>query len=247
MKTVIIIPAREHSTRLACKMLAYIGGKPVIVHTYKRAVESGVGDVIVATDSMNICEAVSRIGGEVMMTDSALASGTDRIYTVWQTLDQKYDCIINLQGDLPFIEPDFIKETARIIAETNCDIATLATPITDDSYNDPSVVCPVVRFTSDNYGEAMYFSRAAIPHGGPYLNHVGIYGFRPETLEKFANLPQSRLEKLEKLEQLRALENGMTIGVSVLNKPSPIGIDVSSDLEKARAYYMANIAREAKN
>jgi len=115
-------------------------------------------------------------------------------------------------------------------------MSTLATPIKDKSYLQPSTVKPVISFSDSEKGKALYFSREAVPHNGPYYNHVGIYCFRAESLEKFVSLPQSFLEKTEKLEQLRALESGMTIGITVIDKDSPISIDTYEDLEKARDY-----------
>jgi 3-deoxy-manno-octulosonate cytidylyltransferase (CMP-KDO synthetase) len=239
--TLIIIPARLASTRLSRKMLQDIGGKPLIIRTLEHVVSAGVGDVVVACDGDEIAEVVRQAGGKAIITDPDLPSGTDRVFAafvkynkIYKEKDKKF--VINVQGDLPFITSDFIEETARILRNTNYDISTVAAPIKDDSYLLSNVVKPVIAFTSENSGKALYFSRAAIPSGGPFFHHVGIYGFRSETLQKFVDLPQSLLEKSEKLEQLRALENHMTIGISVIDTEIPISIDTPEDLEVARSF-----------
>lgn len=242
MKTLIVVPARFASTRLPGKMLACVGDKPVVIRTYERAIAAGVGDVIVACDDQAIYDAVTQYGGIAYLTDPNLPSGTDRVYAAWREYDQSYEYIINVQGDLPFIATEFIQATDEMIRSHEYDICTSATLITDNSYKLPSTVKPVIAFTEPNKGRALYFSRAEVPYNGPYYHHVGIYGFRAQTLQRFVQLPQSPLEKTESLEQLRALENGMSIGISVVNAPSPISIDTPEDLERARQYW----EREAK-
>jgi 3-deoxy-manno-octulosonate cytidylyltransferase (CMP-KDO synthetase) len=240
MSTLTVIPARTASVRLPGKMLADINGKPLIVRTFESAVSAGVGDVIVACDSTGIANAIENAGGKAVLTDPDLPSGTDRVFSALTKYDryQKYKFIINLQGDLPFIASDFIKEADKFIrnTDTNHDISTVATPIKDDSYLRSSVVKPVIAFTSDNSGRALYFSRSAVPSGGPFFHHVGIYCFRSEGLRKFVNLPQSALEKSEKLEQLRAVENNMIVGITVINSAPPISVDTADDLAAARKY-----------
>jgi len=238
MDALIVIPARVASSRLPGKVLADINGKPLIVRAYERSVAANVGDVIVACDGEQVKTVINKAGGIAVVTDPNLPSGTDRVYAAWRQFDpdRKYKYIINVQGDLPFIDEAFIQEAARIVRENSYDISTLATLISDDSYKLDSTVKPVIAFTSKNSGRALYFSRAIVPHNGPYYHHVGIYCFTAEALEKFVNLPQSRLETTEKLEQLRALENGMTIGITVIDKPSPISIDTPEDLKKALSY-----------
>lgn len=238
MDTLIAIPARVSSTRLPGKVLADINGKPLIVRAYECAKASNVGDVIVACDSDAVKEKIEEIGGTAILTNPELPSGTDRIYEAWRKYDpeKKYKYIINVQGDLPFLDSEFIRAAADMLKEFDYDMSTLATLITDDSYKLTNVVKPIIAFSSLNSGRALYFSRSPIPHNGTYYNHVGIYGFTSETLEKFVKLPQSSLEKVEKLEQLRALENGITIGIKVIDRPSPISIDTPEDLERARNY-----------
>ncbi len=236
--TLVVIPARILSTRLPRKVLADINGRSLIVRVYENAVASGVGDVIVACDDSQVKEAIENIGGIAVLTDPELPSGTDRVFEAWQKFDteKKYEYIINVQGDLPFLDAEFIQKAKEIVKESGYDISTLATPIKDGSYKKPSTVKPVISFRNAKKGRALYFSRAEVPYGGPYYNHVGIYCFRAESLKKFVKFPQSLLEKTEKLEQLRALENDMTIGITVVDKDSPISIDTYEDLERARNY-----------
>ena len=236
--TLVVIPARISSTRLPGKVLADINGKSLIVRAFGCAVASKVGDVIVACDDSRIKEAVEAVGGIAVLTDPKLPSGTDRVFEAWQKFDtaKKYKCIINVQGDLPFLDAEFIQKAEEIVKESGYDMSTLATPIKDDSYTQLSIVKPVISFSDSQKGRALYFSRSAVPFGGPYFNHVGIYCFRAESLKKFVKFPQSSLEKIEKLEQLRALENGMTVGITVIDRDSPISIDTYEDLERARDY-----------
>jgi 3-deoxy-manno-octulosonate cytidylyltransferase (CMP-KDO synthetase) len=226
-------------------MLADIGGKPLIVRTLESATAAAVGDVIVACDGPEIADVVQNSGGKAVLTDPNLPSGTDRVFAAWAQYDpdEKYEFIINLQGDLPFISPELIRAADKVIKEGKYDISTVATPIKDDSYLIDSVVKPIIAFTSPENGKALYFSRAAIPFGGPYYHHVGIYGFRSAGLRKFVNLPQSPLEKREKLEQLRAVENGMTIGIAVVDQDPPISVDTADDLARAREYFSSSIGR----
>jgi 3-deoxy-manno-octulosonate cytidylyltransferase (CMP-KDO synthetase) len=238
MNTLIVIPARVASVRLPGKMLADVNGKPLIVRTFESAVSSGVGDVVVACDGNEIASVIREAGGKAVLTDPNLPSGTDRVFSgrTLYDLEKKYDVIINLQGDLPFISANFIRESEKIIRNSDYDISTVATPIKDDSYLVNSVVKPVISFTSETGGKALYFSRSPVPSGGPFFHHVGIYCFRAESLEKFVSLPQSPLEKSEKLEQLRALENNMTIGIGVIDAAAPISVDTADDLAAARKY-----------
>ena len=240
----IVIPARVASTRLPNKMLAEIGGDPLIVRTYKSAVAANVGQVIVACDGKEIKDAIENAGGVAVITDPELPSGTDRIFAAWKIYDpeKKFKYLVNVQGDLPFVNSRFISETTEFLKNSDYDLTTAATPINDDSYNVNSVVKIAVTFSSESEGQALYFSRSPIPFGGPYYHHVGLYCYRTNTLEKFVSLPQSRLEKIEKLEQLRAMENKMTIGVKLFSDlEQPISIDTQADLDRAREYATKNI------
>jgi 3-deoxy-manno-octulosonate cytidylyltransferase (CMP-KDO synthetase) len=238
-------------------MLADIGGEPLIVRTFQSVKSAGSFDLIVACDGEKIAEAIEKAGGMAVITDPELKSGTDRVFAAYKSYDKngKYEFVINVQGDMPFVAPEFVKSAIQILAETSYDISTLATPIRDDSYLLENVVKPVMSFKSDGVdacggseipfdtvGNAVYFSRSPVPFGGPYLHHVGVYGFRTEALGKFVSLPQSYLEKTEKLEQLRAMENGMKIGIKLLDMESPISVDTADDLEKARSYFEKNLA-----
>lgn len=236
--TLVVIPARVSSTRLPGKVLADIEGKPLIVRAFECAVAAKVGDVLVACDDSRVKDAIEKVGGVAILTNPDLPSGTDRVFEAWQKFDteKKYKYIINVQGDLPFLDAEFIQKAGEIVKESDYDMSTLATPIKDESFRQPSTVKPVISFSDSKKGRALYFSREAVPHNGPYYNHVGIYCFKAESLKKFVNLSQSLLEKTEKLEQLRALENGMTVGITVIDKDSPISIDTYEDLEKAREY-----------
>ncbi|MDR3155538.1 MAG: 3-deoxy-manno-octulosonate cytidylyltransferase [Holosporaceae bacterium] len=241
--TLIIIPARLASSRLDRKMLADIAGEPLILRTYRSAVSAEVADVIVACDGEEIASVIRSAGGTAIITDPHLPSGMDRVcaaYEEYQKINGEYDCVVNLQGDLPFITAEFIKAGIEGLCEFDYDMHTLATPITDDSYVKNQVVKPVIAFSSANSGRAIYFSRSVVPVGGPYYHHVGIYYFRPCALRKFVALPPSPLELSEKLEQLRALENAMTIGITVVRKAMPISVDVSEDLLRARKYFADN-------
>lgn len=255
MNPLILIPARLASTRLPGKPLAKIGDAPMIVQVMKRAMASKLGDVVVACDSREIADAVEAAGGVAAMTDPALPSGSDRIYAALQIVDpqKKYDVIINVQGDMPCLDPKIIVASARLLENKNVDIGTLAAVIKDkDEKKDPAVVKVVISHESlvmsetnrpmthdqrPTTGRALYFSRSLIPHGeGPHYHHIGIYAYRREALETFVSLPPSPLEEREKLEQLRALENGLRIEVSVVDTV-PLGVDTPEGLEKARSEY----------
>jgi 3-deoxy-manno-octulosonate cytidylyltransferase (CMP-KDO synthetase) len=232
----IIIPARMASTRLRGKPLALIGGLPMIVRVMQRAIAANVGRVVVACDGEEIAEVVRVAGGEAVLTDADLPSGSDRIFQALQKIDAdgKYDIIINVQGDMPCLEPQIINKVLQGLENPAVDIATLAAEIRDDAEkNDPAVV----KIALSGEGKALYFSRATIPFGeGAYYHHIGIYGYRRIALEKFVHLPPSSLELREKLEQLRALEAGMRIDVAIVDTV-PIGVDTPETLEKARRFY----------
>lgn len=233
---VIIIPARMASTRLPNKPLAEIGGQPMIVQVLKRAVAANIGRVVVACDGEEIAAVVRAAGGEAVITDADLPSGSDRIYQALAKIDheQKHDIIINVQGDMPCLDPDIIKAVFTVLENPEVDIATLAAKIVDSAeITDPAVV----KIAMSASGKALYFSRATIPYGaGDYYHHIGIYAYRRAALEKFVNLPPSPLEMREKLEQLRALEAGMRIDCAVV-ATVPIGVDTPETLEKARKFY----------
>ncbi len=236
--TVILIPARMASTRLPDKPLADINGLPMIVQVWKRSLEAGCGEVVVATDSPKIAAAIEAHGGKVVMTSEDHASGSDRIFEALQTIDPggKFQHIINVQGDLPTIEPVAIRACLTPLENSLVDIATLVAEITlEEERANPNVVKMVGTPLDDRVFRALYFTRATAPHGdGPLYHHIGLYGWRRAALEKFVALPPSPLEQREKLEQLRALEAGMRIDAVVVDTV-PLGVDTPADLERARA------------
>ena len=236
MKPIVIIPARMASTRLPDKPLADIGGVPMIVRVWARAMQAGVGPVVVAAAEEEIADAVEKAGGHAVLTHPDLPSGSDRIFAALQGLDPggKYDTVINCQGDLPALDPAQLAAAAAALP--GHDIATLAAPITDEADRaNPAVVKAVVAWGPDGRkGRALYFSRATVPTGpGEHFYHVGLYAFTRAALARFVELPPSPLEKREKLEQLRALEAGMTIAVARVDEV-PLSVDTPEDLEHAR-------------
>ena len=238
MNPIILIPARLASTRLPNKPLADIAGLPMIVHVLNRAREAALGPIAIACADPSIAEAVTAAGGRAILTDPALPSGSDRIHAALQRLDPggAHDIIINLQGDLPCIPPDFLSTVLRPLANPKFDIATLVAPITTpEEAASPSVVkCACAFAPGTTIAPALYFSRSKIPSGdGPLWHHIGIYAYRRAALEKFVSLPESPLEAREKLEQLRALEASLSIGAAQVAF-APFGVDTPADLEHAR-------------
>jgi 3-deoxy-manno-octulosonate cytidylyltransferase (CMP-KDO synthetase) len=236
-ETLIVIPARMHATRLPGKPLADIHGKPMIVHVWRRAVEAHAGRVIVATDSTEIADAVKAAGGEAVMTRADHPSGSDRIHEAVTKIDpaRKAEIIVNLQGDLPTLDPKLVSDCIAPLASAETDIATLAAVISEEEERaNPNVVKVVGTPIGLNRLRALYFTRATAPHGdGPHYHHIGIYTYRRASLERFVSLPAATLEKREKLEQLRALEAQMRIDVAVVDTV-PLGVDTPADLERAR-------------
>ncbi len=234
---IIVIPSRLASVRLPDKPIADIHGRPMIVHVWRRALEADVGPVVVACADIAIIDAVKEAGGDALYTNPDHASGSDRVFEAMHTVDplNKHDCVINLQGDLPTIEPDTVRASLIPLGTEACDIATLAAVITDDAErDDPNVVKAVLSMAEgETTGRALYFSRATVPSGGRLFHHIGIYAFRREALNRFVKLPRGNLERLEKLEQLRALESGMRIDAQLVDTV-PLGVDTPADLERAR-------------
>ena len=237
--TVVMIPARLRSTRLPDKPLADIGGVPMIVQVWRRACAAAVGPVVVACGEAAIAAAVEAHGGTSVLTDPDLPSGTDRIFQALGRIDpeRRFARVINLQGDLPTLEPAAIRAVLEPLDLLGTDIGTLAVATEDPlERSDPNVVKAIIAFDTarPRLGRALYFTRATAPSGdGPVHHHIGIYAFRREVLERFATLPPSPLERRERLEQLRALEAGMTIGVALVDT-NPLGVDTPEDLARAR-------------
>jgi 3-deoxy-manno-octulosonate cytidylyltransferase (CMP-KDO synthetase) len=234
-----MIPARLASTRLPNKPLADIAGEPMIVHVWRRATEAALGPVIVACAEPEIAEAVRRAGGEAVLTDPALPSGTDRIFQALSRMDpeRRFDIVVNVQGDLPTLDPQALRAVVEPLHALGVDMSTIAIPTEDEEErSNPNMVKAVVAWQKDDpgLGRALYFTRATAPTGpGPVYHHIGIYGFRRAALERFCALEPSPLELRERLEQLRALENGMSVGVRVVDAV-PFGVDTPADLERAR-------------
>jgi len=234
---VIIIPARMAASRLPGKPLADIAGLPMIVQVWKRAVESGIGPALVAADSPEIVTAVETAGGQAVLTNPDHPSGSDRIFEAIEKFDPtgKHDLIVNVQGDLPTLDPAIIVEALKPLEDEAVDISTLVAVITREEEKTASqVVKAVASPISGARHRALYFTRATAPWGeGPLFHHIGLYVYRRAALKRFVSLPPSPLEKREKLEQLRALEAGMRIDLMVVDTV-PLGVDTPEELERAR-------------
>jgi 3-deoxy-manno-octulosonate cytidylyltransferase (CMP-KDO synthetase) len=226
------------ATRLPGKPLADIAGTPMIVRVLRRAEAAAVGPVVVATDSPEIETVVHKAGGRAVMTRADHASGSDRIFEALGKIDPggRATIVVNVQGDLPTLEPSAIAAAVALLADTAVDIATPAAEITRaDERDNPGVVKVVGTPVAPRRLRALYFTRATAPHGeGPLYHHIGLYAFRRSALERFVTLAPSPLEKREKLEQLRALEASMRIDVAIVDT-APLGVDTPEDLARARA------------
>ena len=245
LKFIVIIPARYASTRFPAKLLALLGGKPVIERVYEQ-VKGVVERVVVATDDERIYQAVEAFGGEVVMTSTEHRSGTDRCWEAYQKVGQQYDVVINVQGDEPFIAHSQLRAIMACFEDEATDIATLVKPFAEEdglaaleNPNSPKVVL-------DAASRAIYFSRSVIPYlrgversewlkEHTFYKHIGMYAFRADVLREITALPQSALEKAESLEQLRWLENGYKIGVGISDVET-VGIDTPEDLERAEEF-----------
>lgn len=233
--TVIVIPARYHSTRLPGKVLSDIGGQPMIERVYRRATQAAASAVVVATDDERVRSVVESFGGRAVMTSDRHPTGTDRLAEAVRSLEA--DIVINLQADEPLIEPAMIDEAAgALTSNPDAAIGTLRKAIADDAeLANPNVVKIVVDLT----GRALYFSRAGVPYARdarrvePAWRHIGIYAYRREALLRLATLPPTPLEQSESLEQLRALEHGFIIQTAETAHDT-IGVDTQEDLERVR-------------
>ena len=236
-RAIIVIPARMQATRLPGKPLADIAGEPMIVHVWRRAMASELGRVVVATDTEAIAEAVRRAGGEAVMTRADHASGSDRVFEALNKVDPEGDreLVVNLQGDLPTLEPRLVRACLAPLATKAVHIATIACEIREESEKSATHVVKVVGTpVAARRLRALYFTRATAPSGdGPLYHHIGIYAYRRSALERFVSLAPSPLEQRERLEQLRALEDGMRIDVELVDTV-PLGVDTPADLERAR-------------
>jgi 3-deoxy-manno-octulosonate cytidylyltransferase (CMP-KDO synthetase) len=236
-RILVLIPARMASTRLPNKPLLDLAGLPMIVHVLRRAEAAKLGRVAVATDTAEIAAVVRAHGGEAVMTSAEHPSGSDRVFEALSKLDPGRDVeiVINLQGDFPTIQLQDIGAVLGPLGDPAVDIATLAAEIHDDEEaTNPNVVKLVGSPLAARRLRALYFTRATAPHGeGPRYHHVGLYAYRRAALQRFVALPPSPLERQEKLEQLRAIEAGMRIDVTIVDTV-PRGVDTQADLETAR-------------
>ena len=239
LNPIVVIPARMASARLPGKPLADIGGIPMIVHVMQRALAANIGPVVIACAEIEISDAVKSAGGRAVMTDPNLPSGTDRVRAAVEKFDPNgdYNCVINVQGDLPTLDPLAISAAVDVLASVPaCDIATLVVATNDAcEINDPNVVKAVLSMETKDRGRALYFTRTAAPSGpGALWHHIGLYAYRRDALDRFCHLPVSPLENRERLEQLRALEAGMRIDAAVIDTV-PHGVDTPEDLARVRA------------
>jgi 3-deoxy-manno-octulosonate cytidylyltransferase (CMP-KDO synthetase) len=236
--TIVVIPARMASQRLPGKPLADVNGLPMIVHVWKRAIESNVGQVLVAAAELAIVNAVKAHGGDAIMTDPLLASGTDRVAAALDIRDPqgKFAFVVNLQGDLPTIEPLAIQRCLAGLVNEQVDISTIAAKITDGAdVANPHIVKAVAPLSDEReVAFARDFLRRPGPEVGPvYWHHIGVYAYRRQALRRFIKLPVSAHEEERQLEQMRALDNGMKIAVVRVDS-LPLGVDTQGDLEAAR-------------
>ncbi|ANK83795.1 MULTISPECIES: 3-deoxy-manno-octulosonate cytidylyltransferase [Rhizobium] len=233
----VLIPARMASTRLPGKPLADICGLPMIVQVAMRAKEAEIGRVVVAVDDPQVFDTVAAAGFEVVMTSKDHQSGSDRIFEALKKVDPdgKAKFIVNVQGDLPTIEPETVRAALRPLENEAVDIGTLTIEIdNEEDKTAPHIVKVIGSPISDTRLRGLYFTRATAPYGkGPLYHHIGLYAYRRAALERFVSLGPSTLEKRESLEQLRALEAGMRIDAEIVDTV-PLGVDTPADLEKAR-------------
>jgi len=236
---IIVIPARLAATRLPGKPLADIAGTPMIVHVWRHAVAAEIGPVVVACGDRTIADVVEAAGGRAVMTDPQLPTGSDRIHEAITQIDPGaiYDAVVNVQGDLPMLNPAAVRIAVAGLNDSEADIATLATVIVDPkALDDTSVNKVAVGFADPGRpARALYFSKSVIPWGpGQHYEHIGLYAYRRAALDRFVRLPRGVLEQRERLEQLRALEAGMRISVSLVD-PGWLGVQVDTPADLARA------------
>jgi 3-deoxy-manno-octulosonate cytidylyltransferase (CMP-KDO synthetase) len=234
---IVLIPARLAATRLPNKPLLPIAGVPMIVQVWRRAMEAGIGPVVVTAPDPEIIAAVEAAGGRAQLTGIEHQSGSDRIAEALERVDPegRHDAVINVQGDLPVLDPETIRATFRLLADPMVDIATPVALATEDERENPNVVKAVFEPRGERQGKALYFTRLPAPSGsGPLYHHIGLYAYRRAALKAFVAAPQSELEKRERLEQLRALAIGLNIHVAVVDTV-PLGVDTQADLDRARA------------
>ena len=239
LRPIVLIPARMASTRLPGKPLADIGGEPMIVQVWRRALEADIGPVVVACAEPEIAAVIEAAGGRAVLTRPDHPSGSDRISEALGRIDpdHRHDVVVNLQGDLPTLDPAVVRAALAPLADPAVDIATLVAAIDDPAEaSDPNVVKVALSLAAGRtIGRALYFSRTSMPWGdGPLWHHIGLYAYRRSALARFVDLAPGVLEQRERLEQLRALENGMRIDAAIV-ATVPLGVDTEADLARARA------------
>ncbi len=248
--TIIVIPARMASTRLPGKPMADLCGRPMIVRVWERARQAGLGPVLVAAAEPQIARLIEETGGQAIVTDPDLPSGSDRIAQALALRDpqRRYRFVVNLQGDLPLIAPEAITRCLEPFRLKGVDLTTLAAQIEDENeLTDPNVVKAVMG-EPDSAGLAIaedFERQLPASASPPYWHHVGLYAYRRSALERFVSLPVSAREAERKLEQMRALDNGMKIGVACVDT-IPFGVDTPDDLERARKVLRAELAQHNK-
>lgn len=246
VSAVIVIPARMASTRLPGKPLADILGAPMIVRVWERAMESDLGPVVVAAGEAEIVEAVRAAGGTAVLTRPDHPSGSDRIHEAVDLVDpdRKHDAVVNVQGDLPTIDPKIIRAAfVTLTSDPEIDISTLVVEIErEEDRTDPNVVKAIIEPRGDGrIGRALYFTRVTAPSGvGPHYHHIGLYGYRRDALDRFVATKPGVLERRERLEQLRALGIGMRVDAAIVDD-IPLGVDTPAELERARAMLAARV------
>ena len=227
--TIILVPVRMKATRLPNKPLADIGGKPMVIRVVEQALKAHIGDVVVAAGDMEIVDAVRQYGYEAVLTDPNLPSGTDRVCAAVEQLGGGYKYVINAQGDQPLLQPEALVALSDFLHSdkmSEFDLVTLASICSYEQALQPSIAKVVFNHNM----QALYFTRAACPHGhGDYYHHIGLYGFKRDALSRYVSLAPSQLELRESLEQLRALEHGMRIGISIV-PPQPPEVNTAEDL-----------------
>lgn len=238
-----VIPSRIGSTRLPRKALVNIGDQSMIERVVFSLKEYLGPNLYVAADSEEILKKAEEAGAKAIMTSENCMSGSDRVYEAFQKIENNANIkyVVNIQGDMPFINYKIIEKIVNKLKTSRFDIVTAAIEVERNIADNESNV----KIVTDSNNSALYFSRSLIPSGAEkFLYHVGVYAFKANALEKFVKLPKARYESLERLEQLRALENGMSIGVVVTSDEIPISVDTQEDLEKAREYYKKMLKRE---
>ena len=234
LKTLIVIPVRMSSSRFPGKPLVNIKGRTMIEKVWQNAKKSKIGDVVVACCDKEIEKVLTQKGIKYVYTKKGLESGSDRVLQAYEKIkdNTRYDLIINLQGDIPLVNPNHLRKLKNLFYDKKIKMGTLVSLIKDkQKLKDYNIVkVAICKFKNDIY-KALYFSRLPIPYQAKkYYEHIGIYGFRPEILKQFVDAKKSNIENYEKLEQLRALENNIDIHLGIVKNP-PISIDTPNDLK----------------